>query len=120
MRTVETPGPGTQGNGRVFAGGAAALHIDGSGMVVGVDPLDGTPPTAKRISPIPLRTLLLPESVESALEDVQQVLATSSARFVSWNVIEDGTSRLHAGWLYPEGEQVVGVLRCFEPPARTS
>lgn len=101
----------------MFAEGAAALHIDEAGMVVAVDPLDGTPSAPKDTPPIPLHTLLLPESVESALEDVREVLATGTARFVSWRVAENGASRLHAGWLYPEDGLVVGVLRCFDAPA---
>ncbi|MEJ2187096.1 MAG: hypothetical protein P8Z36_14365 [Gemmatimonadota bacterium] len=117
MRTVESPGSGAQANGNVFAEGAAALHIDGTGMVVGVDPLDGTPGRPNRIAPIALRELLHAKSVASALEDVRQVLATGSARFVSWNVAQNGASRLYAGWLYPEDGEVVGVLRCFESPA---
>jgi hypothetical protein len=116
MRTRETPESGAQDTRHVFAEGAAALHIDGAGMVVGIDPLDGTKLDPTSISPIPLKELLLAESVEPALDDVRQVLATGTARFVSWEVVENGTSRLHAGWLYPEGEHVVGVLRCFEHP----
>lgn len=117
MGTVDSPEPGTQGKTHVFADGAAALHIDGAGMIVAVEALDGTPSRRNGISPIPLRTLLVADCVDSALDDVRQVLATGNARFVSWNVAENGASRLHAGWLYPEDDQVVGVLRCFETPA---
>ncbi len=117
MRTVDSPAPGTQGQAHIFAEGAAALHIDEAGTVVAVDRLDGTPSAPNRLSPIPLRQLLVAESAEPALEDVRRVLATGSARFVSWKVAVNGEGRLHAGWLYPEDGQVVGVLRCFDPPA---
>lgn len=116
MRTRETPDSGAQATRHVFAEGAAAVHIDEGGMVVGVEALDGTKSAPKSISPISLRELLVAESVEPALDDVRQVFATGSARFVSWTVAENGTPRLHAGWLYPDGEHVVGVLRCFENP----
>lgn len=101
-------------SGGVFDGdGAKALEIDGNGVVLSVEDIDGDE-GAVRVLQVSLAELLAREELAAALAEVKTVLETRASRFVTWTVREGDSFRPFAGWLHPNGgDHVIGVLRWF-------
>lgn len=109
FRETEADGAG------VFDGdGAKALEIDGNGVVLSVEDIDGDDSGAVRTLQVSLAELLAREELAAALAEVKTVLETRASRFVTWTVREGDSFRPFAGWLHPNGgDHVLGVLRWF-------